>query len=84
MELGLGLLAPATGARADVVVRAPDGASLADVCPQLLAAVLPAGATGQLSSGGVALEPSALLGVPPLVQGALLQVDAPAAPAALA
>ncbi len=84
MELGLGLRAPATGARADVVVRAPDGACLADVCHHLLAAVLPAGATGQLSSEGVALEPTALLGVPPLVQGALLQVDAPPAPAALA
>ncbi len=79
MELGLGLLVPATGARADVVVRAAGGTRLDQVAPLLLARVLPAGATGRLSVAGAALDPHALLGVPPLVEGALLQVDAPAA-----
>ncbi|MDX6199113.1 MAG: segregation ATPase FtsK/SpoIIIE, family [Actinomycetota bacterium] len=78
MELGLGVLAPATGARADVVVRAPDGATLADVTDQLLATVLLDRATGTLSVGGEAIAGNALLGRPPLVEGALLQVDAPA------
>jgi S-DNA-T family DNA segregation ATPase FtsK/SpoIIIE len=83
VELGLGLLVPATGARADVLLRAADGTRLDEVAPLLLARVLPAGATGVLSCGGVAVDPAALLGAPPLVQGALLQVDAaPAAPAA--
>ncbi|MDT7536879.1 MAG: segregation ATPase FtsK/SpoIIIE, family, partial [Actinomycetota bacterium] len=77
MELGLGVLAPATGARADAVVRAPNGTTLAQVTDQLLSTVLPDGATGALSIGGVALSPSALLGQPPLVEGVLLQVDAP-------
>jgi S-DNA-T family DNA segregation ATPase FtsK/SpoIIIE len=82
VELGLGLLVPTTGGRADVLVRAREGATLADVAPLLLARVLPAGQTGQLSVGGEPLSPTALLGVPPLVQGALLQVDAaPAVPA---
>ena len=44
----LRLLVPSTGARADVLVRAPDGTCLGDVTPPLLAAVLPAGATGRL------------------------------------
>lgn len=76
MELGLGLLVPATGARADVVVRTADGTRLDEVAPLLLARVLPAGAAGRLSVAGVPLDPGSLLGVPPLVQGALLQVDA--------
>ncbi|MBW3646899.1 MAG: FHA domain-containing protein [Actinobacteria bacterium] len=80
MELGLGLSVPATGARADVVVRARDGACLAEVAPVLLTKVLPAGRTGQLSVGGVPLRPETLLGAPPLVQGALLLVDAPPEP----
>ena len=77
MELGLGLVVPATGARADVVVRARDGATLADVCDELLARVLPAGSRGTFSIGGRVLPGDALLGVPPLVEGALLAVDAP-------
>ena len=77
MELGLGLSVPATGARADVVVRARDGACLADVAPALLARVLPPSQTGRLSVGGVPLRPETLLGAPPLVQGALVLVDAP-------
>ena len=81
MELSLGLRVPATGARADVVVRAHEGARLDEVADLLLARVLPAGATGRLSVGGAPLDPRAPLGVPPLVQGALLQVDAPSAPA---
>jgi len=83
VDLGLGLLVPATGARADVVVRARDGARLEDVAPLLLARVLPAGATGRLSVGGAPLDPTTLLGVPPLVQGALLQVDAAPPPPSL-
>ncbi|MCW2679386.1 MAG: hypothetical protein JWM62_787, partial [Frankiales bacterium] len=43
MELGLGLLVPATGARADVVVRAAEGTRFDEVAPLLLARVLPAG-----------------------------------------
>ena len=77
MELGLGLSVPATGARADVVVRARDGACLADVAPILLARVLQPSQTGRLSVGGVPLRPETLLGAPPLVQGALVLVDAP-------
>ena len=76
MELGLGVVVPATGARADVVVRASDGTALAAVAAQLLATVLPEPATGSLSIGGVAVPASALLGAPPLVEGALLAVDA--------
>ncbi len=80
MELGLGLCVPATGARADVVVRARDGACLKDVAAGLLARVLPPGQSGQLSAGGVPVRPETLLGAPPLVQGALLLVDAPPEP----
>jgi S-DNA-T family DNA segregation ATPase FtsK/SpoIIIE len=80
VELALGLVAAATGARADVLVRAPEGASLADVSADLLARVLEAGGTGELSTGGVPLAGTELLGVPPLVQGALLVVDAAPAP----
>jgi S-DNA-T family DNA segregation ATPase FtsK/SpoIIIE len=83
MELPFGVLAAASGARADVVVRAPDGATLADVSAQLLAAVLPVGRHGTLSVAGTAVPPSALLGRAPLVAGALLEVDAPQLPAAL-
>ncbi len=82
VELGLGLLVPATGARADVVVRAHEGTCLGDVTTTLLSRVLPAGASGRLSVDDVLLPPTALLGVPPLLQGALLQVDSvPPAPA---
>jgi S-DNA-T family DNA segregation ATPase FtsK/SpoIIIE len=82
VELGLTVVVPATGARADVLVRAADGTSLAAVAPQLLATVLSEPAVGTLSVNGAAVSPSALLGFPPLVEGALLQVDAaPAAPA---
>jgi len=75
VELGLGLVVPTTGARADVLVRAPAGAPLGLVGTTLLAQVLPAGTTGTLSVGGTALPPSARLGAPPLVEGALLAVD---------
>ncbi|MBC7373891.1 MAG: FHA domain-containing protein, partial [Frankiales bacterium] len=76
MELRLGLHAPSTGARADVLVRARDGACLAEVQAELLARVCPAGVAGRLSVGGVAVPGQTLLGAPPLVQGAVLQVDA--------
>ena len=83
MEIGLGVVVPASGARADVVVRAPEGSPLAEVAPALLARVLPAGRTGRLSVDGVPLPPTALLGVPPLVEGAVVEVDAAAAPGRL-
>jgi S-DNA-T family DNA segregation ATPase FtsK/SpoIIIE len=82
VELSLGLLVPATGARADVAVRAPEGTRLDEVADLLLARVLPAGTPGRLTAGGTPLDPRALLGAPPLVQGALLQVDAAPPPAA--
>ncbi|MFN2523940.1 MAG: FtsK/SpoIIIE domain-containing protein [Mycobacteriales bacterium] len=83
MELGLGLAVPATGARADVVVRAPDGITLAQVRDQLLAVVIATPSEHRLSVQGVPLPPDALLGRPPLVEGALLEVDAPAPPRAV-
>lgn len=83
MELGLGVHAVATGARADVVVRAPEGTTLGEVAPQLLATVLPEPPVGALSVGGARLAPGALLGHPPLVEGALVEVDAPVRAASL-
>ncbi|MBK5307468.1 MAG: FHA domain-containing protein [Frankiaceae bacterium] len=77
VELGLGVLAAATGARADVVVRAPDGTTLATVEQQLLATVLSDGGTGTLSIDGTPVPATAQLGHPPLIEGALLEVDAP-------
>jgi S-DNA-T family DNA segregation ATPase FtsK/SpoIIIE len=77
VELELAVRSAVTGARADVVLRAPDGTTLADVTDQLLGAVLPERGSGTLSVAGAALSPGALLGQPPLVQGALLEVDAP-------
>ncbi len=76
MELRLGVHVPSTGARADVLVRVRDGACLADVQAEVLARVCPVGTTGRLSVGGVAVPGQALLGAPPLVQGAVLQLDA--------
>ena len=78
MEVGLGVRVPASGAHADVVVQAPAGTRLSQVAQQLLAAVLPEPATGALSVGGHALPPSALLGLPPLLHGTVLDVDATA------
>jgi S-DNA-T family DNA segregation ATPase FtsK/SpoIIIE len=75
VELGLGLHVPATGARADVVVRGSDGARLDEVAPLLLARVLPPGRGGELSVAGRPVPGSALLGEPPLLQGAMLDVD---------
>jgi S-DNA-T family DNA segregation ATPase FtsK/SpoIIIE len=80
VELGLGVAVPATGARADVVVRAPDGAALSQVRDQLLAVVLATPGEHVLSVGGTPLTPDALLGRPPLLEGALVEVDAPPAP----
>ena len=78
MELRLGVRVHATGARADVVVRARDGASLAEVEADLLARVLPPDGTGCLSVAGTRVASTTLLGAEPLVQGVLLEVDAPA------
>ena len=46
MELSLGVLVPATGACADVLVRAEDGTSIAEISAALLARVLPGGDHG--------------------------------------
>ncbi|MCU1590682.1 MAG: cell division FtsK/SpoIIIE [Frankiales bacterium] len=83
MELGLGVLDVGTGARAEVVVRAVDGTTLAEVTDELRATVLPVGVGGALSVGGVPLEGGALLGQPPLVQGAQVEVGAPCPPPAV-
>ena len=72
MELRLGVLDPVSGARADVLVRARDGASLGEVTEQLLGRVLPAGTRAILSVDGVRLPSETLLGAWPLVHGALL------------
>ena len=72
MELRLGVLDPVSGARADVLVRARDGASLGEVTEQLLGRVLPAGTRATLSVDGVHLPSETLLGAWPLVHGALL------------
>jgi S-DNA-T family DNA segregation ATPase FtsK/SpoIIIE len=83
VELGLGVHALGTSARADVVVRAPEGTTLAEVADQLLAVVLPEGASGPLSVDGATVQGNAVLGQPPLVRGALVEVDAPARPVSL-
>jgi S-DNA-T family DNA segregation ATPase FtsK/SpoIIIE len=80
MELGLSITVPATDARADVVVRAADHATLADVTDALLARVLPAGRRGALSVGGHPVALTTPLGQAPLVEGALLTVDAAPVP----
>ena len=79
MELGLGVVVPATGARADVLVRARTGARLGEVAPLLLARVQPEAGAGSLSVDGTPVAPDALIGSPPLVEGAVLQVDSAAA-----
>lgn len=78
MELGLGIAVPATGARADVAVRTPEGTCLADVSEQLLSRVLPAGTSGTLCVDGQPVPATAVVGEPPLINGALLRVDAAA------
>jgi S-DNA-T family DNA segregation ATPase FtsK/SpoIIIE len=83
MELGLGVRVAATGAYADVLVRADEGTTLGEVAAGLYAAVLPAAAGGIVSVGGRLVPGTALLGQPPLVEGALLDVDAVPQPAAL-
>ena len=75
MELRLALREPATGARADVLVRTRDGACLDEVAGDLLARVLPAGGSGRLTCQGRAVPGETLLGAAPLVQGAMLEVD---------
>jgi S-DNA-T family DNA segregation ATPase FtsK/SpoIIIE len=80
VELGLGVLAATSGARAEVVVRAADGTTFEQVRHQLLASVLPEGCTGEVSIDGAVVPPHALLGQPPLVEGALLEVDASSRP----
>jgi S-DNA-T family DNA segregation ATPase FtsK/SpoIIIE len=66
---------PATGVRADVLLTTAQGTRLDEVAPALLARVLPPGQAGALSVDGRPLPPHATVGVPPLVRGALLEVD---------
>ncbi|HWH27459.1 MAG TPA: FtsK/SpoIIIE domain-containing protein [Mycobacteriales bacterium] len=80
MQLGLGLVVPTTGSRADVVVTAPAGTRLADVHDRLVELVLPAAHGGRLAAGGCPVPPHAVLGEPPLVEGAVLVVDGPVEP----
>jgi S-DNA-T family DNA segregation ATPase FtsK/SpoIIIE len=80
VELRLGVVAPATGAHADVVVRTPAGASLAQVADQLVRIVLLDSSGGTLSINGETVVGSTLLGHPPLVEGALIEVDVPPRP----
>jgi len=81
VELPLALLVPATGARADVLVRAEDGTGLAEVAGALLDRVLPGDAQARqarrLWVDGSPVAPQALLGAAPLVRGALLIVGEP-------
>jgi S-DNA-T family DNA segregation ATPase FtsK/SpoIIIE len=83
VEFSLGLVAPRTGARVDVRVIAPDGAAFRDVSAQLLATVLPEPDAHEVLVHGRRVPDNAVLGWPPLVDGALLQVDGVAGPAAM-
>jgi S-DNA-T family DNA segregation ATPase FtsK/SpoIIIE len=74
VELAMSVSVPSSGASADVLVTAPEGACLGDVAPSLLARALPDGASGRLLVGGVPLSDDTVLGLPPLVRGAVLEV----------
>lgn len=80
MELGWGLLAPRTGARADVLVRVDAGTLFGEVAAELRRHVLPVDGTGLWSVGGVGVDPDCPVGTGPLRHGALLQLDAAARP----
>ncbi len=78
MQLTLGLRDAASGARADVRLRAPAGCTLADVAPALVD--LLGSSVGHLSVDGEPVGSDSLIGVPPLVDGALVDRSAPHAP----
>jgi S-DNA-T family DNA segregation ATPase FtsK/SpoIIIE len=78
VEIGLSLRAPVTGARAEVLARAPEGACLGDIGSQLRSCVLPAGRSARLTVDGHCLPETALIGQPPLLHGAVVDVDASA------
>lgn len=77
VEFTLSIAVPATGAQADVVVRAPTGCTLGQVSRQLLATVSSDPATGTLYVDGAPVSANALLGYPPLLAGVRLEVDSP-------
>jgi hypothetical protein len=87
---GDGALQLALGSPWPPPVRAPTSSSglrrapaWADVSTALLARVLPADRTARCRPAGSGWRPRRCSGVPPLVQGALLVVDAPTTPAAM-
>ena len=80
MQIPLGLRDAPSGARADIHVDAPHGTPFGDVADALLGLVAPEGAPGPLSVGGQAVTAHSPLGVPPLVDGALLGLHAPSEP----
>ncbi len=83
MQIQLGLRDVLSGAHADVHVDAPHGTPLGDVADDLLGLLRPDGGTGPASVGGTLLTHQSPLGIPPLVDGALLRIQAPSAPAVL-
>jgi hypothetical protein len=68
----------AGGEQTDVLVTALPGTTLAAIAGALRAAA--GGDAGQFHVGAARVPETALLGVPPLVDGALLHLDGPAAP----
>ncbi|MDT7545029.1 MAG: segregation ATPase FtsK/SpoIIIE, family [Actinomycetota bacterium] len=80
MELSLGVAAPRTKARADVRVRYADGSAFGDVAEGLLSTVSVMPAAGSFTIAGKRVADTDLLGFPPLVEGALLEIDAASRP----
>ena len=79
MQLTLGLRDVASGARAEVLLRAQPGCTLAEVAPALLDLLGDADSTPTLSVDGVPVGPDSVVGAPPLVDGALVDRSAPPA-----
>lgn len=80
MELMLTVQRRRTGACTDVVVTAAAGTRLDEVAEALCGCVLPTGENGALHVAGQPVAAATLLGAPPLVHGAVLQLDAGLAP----
>ncbi len=85
MQIRLTVLGPRSGRGCDVLVTAPAGTALSAVAGALASAAgsaqpggRSAGASVALYAGAGRLDPNAVLGVPPLVDGALLSLHAPA------
>ena len=73
MQLAIGVHDQRSGARADVAISAPEGATLGDVAAQLLTLV-DASQCSPVTVGGAVVDRRNLLGSPPLLDGALLEV----------